>query len=78
MTVRSPFRLPIAPPSLATLPSNVLPETMKFDDDVPSEIRFAPGGYLDRELHSQALEFHLVDQAGERQLVRVGLYGTVE
>ncbi|MCC6408271.1 MAG: hypothetical protein IT453_13995 [Planctomycetes bacterium] len=56
----------------------VLPETLKFDDDVPDEIRFAPGGYLDRELHAQPVVFHLIDEAGERQELRIGLYGTVE
>lgn len=55
-----------------------LPETMRFDEDVPAEIRFAPGGYLDREVHAQALVFYLVDQDGGRQPIRVGLYGTVE
>lgn len=55
-----------------------LPETMHFDTDVPDEIRFAAGGYLDRELHEQSVVLHLIDQKGGRQTLRVGLYGTVE
>lgn len=55
-----------------------LPETLVFGDDTPEELVFAPGGYLDREVHARAVAFHLVDQDGGRQPVRVGLYGTVE
>ncbi len=55
-----------------------LPESLRFDTDAPAEIRFAPGGYLDRELHDEPVVFHLVDQDGKREEIRVGLYGTVE
>jgi hypothetical protein len=55
-----------------------LPEGVSFGPDVPAAIVFGPEGHLDRAVHAQPLEFHLVFGDGRAELVRVGLYGTVE
>jgi hypothetical protein len=55
-----------------------LPDTVRFAAGAPSVIRFDAGGYLDREVHSEAVSFSLEHEDGALTEIRVGLYGTVE
>jgi prepilin-type N-terminal cleavage/methylation domain-containing protein len=55
-----------------------LPKGVTFHEDAPKRISFAPQGFLDREVHSAPVAFHLDYDDGTQVLVRVGLYGTVE
>jgi hypothetical protein len=51
---------------------------VSFAADAPQLIAFAPGGFLDREVHSAPILFNLEYEDGTLAPVRVGLYGTVE
>ena len=55
-----------------------LPGDTAFSADTPAVLRFDAGGFLDREVHSEPVEFHLEFGDGERIRVRIGMYGTVE
>jgi hypothetical protein len=63
---------------VATSEQASLPEGVAFGPDVPAAIVFGPEGHLDREVHAGPLQFHVVFDDGRSELVRVGLYGTVE
>lgn len=55
-----------------------LPQNYRFAADVPREVRFRPGGGLDRTFHSGQVEIVLEHLDGRRETVRVQPYGTVE
>jgi type II secretory pathway pseudopilin PulG len=55
-----------------------LPETVRFAPDVPPIVQFAASGGLDRERHRDPPRIALDFQDGARELVTVGMYGTVE
>ena len=55
-----------------------LPENVTFGPESVKEIRFAPGGHLDRARHPEPLRIWLDYADGKREVVRVGRYGTVE
>lgn len=55
-----------------------LPKTVSFTPDAPKEIVFAPGGGLDRSVHSQPVTIELLYLDGGGAKVQVNLYGTVE
>ena len=55
-----------------------LPENVTFGPESVQEIRFAPGGHLDRARHPEPLRIWLDYADGKREIVRVGRYGTVE
>jgi len=55
-----------------------LPQNYRFAADVPREVRFRPGGGLDRTFHSRQVEIVLEHLDGRRETVRVQPYGTVE
>ncbi len=55
-----------------------LPGEVRFAAGTPREIRFAPGGSLDREVHQEPVVIQLEYADGRRRELRVGLYGTVE
>jgi prepilin-type N-terminal cleavage/methylation domain-containing protein len=55
-----------------------LPEGCTFPSDVPALIAFNAEGHLDREVHSGPITLHVDFEDGRRNLIRVGMYGTVE
>ena len=55
-----------------------LPEGCTFPSDVPALIAFNAEGHLDREVHSEPVSFYVDFEDGRRNLIRVGMYGTVE
>jgi len=55
-----------------------LPETVTFAGDVPPTVQFAASGGLDREVHESPPRIGLDFADGSKELVIVGLYGTVE
>lgn len=55
-----------------------LPESVALGPNTPRELRFDARGHLDREVHTQRVEFELVFEDGDAAAVVVGLYGTVE
>jgi hypothetical protein len=55
-----------------------LPGDVRFGAEAPAEIVFAPGGGLDRRMHSGPVAIALEFADGNRAHVQVGLYGTVE
>jgi type II secretory pathway pseudopilin PulG len=57
---------------------STLPETVRFAPDVPPVVQFAASGGLDRERHRDPPRIGLDYQDGSREIVTVGLYGTVE
>lgn len=55
-----------------------LPESVRFDPGVPSEIRFDAGGNLDRAAHREPLSVGIVYEDARTAVIRVGMYGNVE
>lgn len=55
-----------------------LPENVSFGPESTTDIRFVPGGHLDRARHPEPLRILLDYADGKREVVRVGRYGTVE
>ena len=55
-----------------------LPAGTTFAADAPALVRFDAGGHLDREVHTQPIEFHIEFEDGDRIRLRIGMYGTVE
>ena len=55
-----------------------LPENVSFGPESATDIRFAPGGHLDRAQHPEPLRIYLDYADAKREVVRVGRYGTVE
>ena len=55
-----------------------LPKNVHFAQGTPTEIRFAPGGGLDRTRHREPVTFALEYEDGRTEPVHVNLYGTVE
>jgi prepilin-type N-terminal cleavage/methylation domain-containing protein len=55
-----------------------LPQNFEFAADVPREIRFRPGGGLDRHFHDKPVLITLQHVDGRKETVRVQPYGTVE
>jgi prepilin-type N-terminal cleavage/methylation domain-containing protein len=64
--------------AVAASESVELPEGTAFSADAPALVRFDAGGHLDREVHSEPVEFHLEFDDGDRIRLRIGMYGTVE
>jgi len=58
--------------------TTALPENVSFGADSATDIRFVPGGHLDRVRHPEPLRIWLEYADGKREVVRVGRYGTVE
>lgn len=58
--------------------SVVLPRGVRFGPGMPAEVVFAPGGSLDRSVHSGPVEVPLIFADGSLRTLRVNLYGTVE
>lgn len=56
----------------------VLPEGVAFGIESTRLMRFAPGGHLDRATHATPARIELLYADDERDLIRVGMYGTVE
>jgi hypothetical protein len=56
----------------------VLPGGVRFGADAPTEVLFAPGGALDPTRHREPVRVPLEFEDGQRVVVLVGLYGTVE
>ncbi len=56
----------------------VLPEGVLLPPDSPKEVRFAPGGGLDRTLHSEPVPLRLLSVDGRERVIHVSLYGTVQ
>jgi prepilin-type N-terminal cleavage/methylation domain-containing protein len=55
-----------------------LPKHARFASGTPAEIRFAPGGGLDRDVHHGPVELALEFDDGRRSSISVSLFGTVE
>ena len=56
----------------------VLPDNVLFTKETPARLDFDASGYLNREVHSAPAGLELEFDDGTRELVRVGMYGTVE
>lgn len=57
---------------------SLLPESVRFVQDVPPTVQFAASGGLDRSAHQEPPRIGIEFQDGSRETVLVGLYGTVE
>jgi prepilin-type N-terminal cleavage/methylation domain-containing protein len=55
-----------------------LPARVRFASDAPELVQFAAGGGLDRSAHAGPPRIALEFEDGAREVVSVGLYGTVE
>jgi hypothetical protein len=55
-----------------------LPRNVRFAAGAPEEIRFAPGGGLDRAVHREPVTFAVEFDDGRRTPIVVNLFGTVE
>ena len=55
-----------------------LPEGVAFGATSVPLIRFAPGGHLDRSVHSGPVEIELAYADDRTDRIQVGVYGTVE
>jgi len=55
-----------------------LPKHARFAAGTPAEVRFAPGGGLDRSVHRGPVELAVEFDDGRRSSIVVGLFGTVE
>jgi prepilin-type N-terminal cleavage/methylation domain-containing protein len=55
-----------------------LPKNARFAAGTPAEIRFAPGGGLDRSVHRGPVDLAVEFEDGRRSSVVVSLFGTVE
>ncbi len=55
-----------------------LPAEVRFAEDAPARIVFAPGGRLDPVLHPEPVKLELEYAEGRRRAVRVELHGTVQ
>jgi hypothetical protein len=56
----------------------VLPEGVRLASGTPSEVLFASGGALDPRRHAAPVDVVLEFADGQRQTIKVNLYGTVE
>ncbi len=54
-----------------------LPDSVRLVD-APALIHFAPGGGLDRDRHPEPVRLVLAFEDGERDVIAIGSYGTVE
>jgi hypothetical protein len=59
-------------------PAVQLPDGVRFDAAEPFEVRFGPGGELDRGHHDGPVTVALLFEDGARREVRVGWWGTIE
>ena len=55
-----------------------LPRNVRFASGSPAEIRFAPGGGLDRGAHPEPVKLAVEFEDGRRMPIVVSLFGTVE
>ena len=55
-----------------------LPELVHFEEGTPDEIWFDAAGHLDSFRHPEPLELTIIHDDGQRQVVRIGRWGTIE